>query len=101
MFAGLVIITLYRKVNIRCTFAQYLLEIKADKIVNYLPYPSIFAEFWGRFLTKQFLIALGVYTLSSFLFFFSYKFQISNVGITTPNLCVLFFPIAAGALLTS
>ena len=53
--------------------------------VNYLPYPSIFAEYWARFLTKKFLITIAVYSLSSFLFFFSYKFQMSDIAVTTPN----------------
>lgn len=76
-FAAFTIITLYRKTNIH---------------LNYLPYPSAFAEAWARFLNKKFIVTVGIYLLSSVLFFFSYKFQMNDIGITTVNKAVYSLP---------
>ncbi|KAF5116792.1 hypothetical protein DV454_001476 [Geotrichum candidum] len=69
LFLALIVIVLYRKTNVR---------------LNYLPFPSGFAEFWARFVTSTvYAKAFAIYSLSILLFFWSFGYQITDIGVTT------------------
>lgn len=69
VFLALIVVVIYRKTNVR---------------LNYLSFPSGFAEFWARFVTsKVYIKTLAIYFVSILLFFWSFGYQITDIGVTT------------------